>query len=338
MELLIVIAATLGLCLVGFVTGLVTWFVVFRRSALAWLRQIRAMLFAWEKYGFDEAQREYREKYSKRNKNSASFKRVIRGKLEFLKMVKGNSDPVYLKLQSKLAQLDPEFATTLPIIKLAVSSDFRLLTEGQSDWKHLKAALAFFQSQGKYKELSVEFVEQDDEGGDEKLLNHCKFGSPPLRTEICIFDRDKAKIVKLVNGDGNYKRWNSRMYSFAIPIPKHRTETPDVCVELYYKDDDIMRLDNNGRRLFLSNEFYGNSGKHKTQTSELNCTDLNKIRGMLTIIDNAVYDSKSNNVALPKNDFAKYVLDGVPEFSNIDFSEFGLIFDLIRKIMLDNQE
>jgi RNA-directed DNA polymerase len=302
------------------------------------VRQIRAMLFAWGKYGYDEAQREYREKYSKRNKNSASFKKVIQGKLEFLKMVKGNTDPVYLRLQNKLAQLDPEFAATLPLITPNGNFDFRVLTEGQSDWKHLKAALVFFQSQGNYKELSIEFVEQDDDGGDEKLLNHCRFGSPPLKTEICIFDRDKTKIVKQVTDDGNYKKWNSRMYSFAIPIPKHRTETPDVCIELYYKDSDIIRFDKNGRRLFLSNEFYGNSGKHKTQTSEINCTDLNKIRGTLTVIDNAVYDSKSNNVALPKNDFAKYVLDGVPEFTNMDFSEFGLIFDLIRKIMSENQE
>jgi RNA-directed DNA polymerase len=302
------------------------------------VRQIRAMLFAWEKFGFDEAQREYREKYSKRNNDYASFAKVIRGKLEFLRMVKGNNDPVYKNLQNKLAQLDPEYANTLPAVKPDIRFDFRVLTEGQSDWKHLKTALLFFQAQGKYKELAIEFIERDEDGGDGNLLNHCKFGSPPLKTEICIFDRDKEKIVKQVTDNNDYKKWNSRMYSFAIPVPTHRRETPDVCIELYYKDADLTRPDKQGRRLFLSNEFFGNSGKHKTQTLELNCTDLNKIRGKLTIIDSSVFDSQSNNVALPKNDFARFILEREPEFSDMDFSEFSLIFDLIRNIMEDNPE
>jgi hypothetical protein len=47
MELLLFIAAIAGLCVVSFFVGLMTWFVIFRRSALAWLRQIRTMLIGF---------------------------------------------------------------------------------------------------------------------------------------------------------------------------------------------------------------------------------------------------------------------------------------------------
>jgi len=47
MNLLPFIAAIIGLCVVSFLIGLMTWFVVFRRSALAWLRQIRALLIGF---------------------------------------------------------------------------------------------------------------------------------------------------------------------------------------------------------------------------------------------------------------------------------------------------
>lgn len=78
-----------------------------------YVRQIRAMLNAWEKYGYDNAHEEYNNKYRKKTGNPKileySFRNVINGKLNFLRMIKGVDDPVYRKLRSKFEFLDPKF-------------------------------------------------------------------------------------------------------------------------------------------------------------------------------------------------------------------------------------
>lgn len=300
------------------------------------VRQIRAMLFAWEKYGYERAHKEYVDKYSKHPENkNATFKKTIYGKLEFLRMVKGNGHPVYLRLADMLAQLDPDFATRIPKIKDNVRFDLKVLTEGPSDWKHLKAALMSLQEKGEFIDLNIEFHEETKATGDRSLLNHCRYGSPPLKTEFCIFDRDSPDIMKQVIDGDTYKKWNARMYSFSIPVPSHRVHSPEVCIELYYRDEDITRVDTYGRRLFLSSEFHEKSGRHKSEN--LNCTDINKVRGKLTVIENSVYDTNNNNVALPKNDFATYILNNEKGFTNVDFSEFRLIFETIRRIAIENR-
>lgn len=78
------------------------------------VRQIRAMLHAWEKYGHEEAEREFLMRYDRRARNSELnppvFGRVIQGKLDFLKMVKGRNDLTYRRLWTKLHELDPSLA------------------------------------------------------------------------------------------------------------------------------------------------------------------------------------------------------------------------------------
>ncbi len=55
-------------------------------------RQIRAMIHAWRKFGLDEAEREWREKYNWRG--ATSFERSLRGRIEFLIHVRGEDDSV----------------------------------------------------------------------------------------------------------------------------------------------------------------------------------------------------------------------------------------------------
>ena len=127
--------------------------------------------------------------------------------------------------------------------------------------------------------------------------------------------------------------WNN-IFSFAIPIPSHRVETPEICIELFYTDSEIKCQDKNGRRLYLSNEFRQQSGK-LIDDGTINCIALNKIRNKrLQIIsaDDYVFNDKDNNIALSKNSFADYIYNNVDNFGEFDFSEFGLIFDIIRNI------
>jgi RNA-directed DNA polymerase len=59
------------------------------------IRQIRAMLHAWEKYGLEEAQSEFLKRFDKKqyfHKHQPSFKYIVRGKIEFIGRVRGRDD------------------------------------------------------------------------------------------------------------------------------------------------------------------------------------------------------------------------------------------------------
>jgi RNA-directed DNA polymerase len=74
------------------------------------VRQIRAMLHAWRKYGLEAAEKEYLTKYAtERRTRSGSpprYRDVVRGKIAFLGSVKGKDDPVYRKYLRQLKQLE----------------------------------------------------------------------------------------------------------------------------------------------------------------------------------------------------------------------------------------
>jgi hypothetical protein len=75
------------------------------------VREVRAMVHAWERYGLEEAEREFHERFAKPDRRpgapEASFRRVVKGKLNFIQMVRGRTDPIYVKLRRQLHELDP---------------------------------------------------------------------------------------------------------------------------------------------------------------------------------------------------------------------------------------
>ena len=78
------------------------------------IRKTRAMLHACQKYGQDDAGREYVTKYggtpdpaTQPDDPAALFRSVVYGQLDFVRMVRGAADPAFLKLSAKLIDLDP---------------------------------------------------------------------------------------------------------------------------------------------------------------------------------------------------------------------------------------
>ncbi len=76
-----------------------------------YVKQLRAMIYSIEKFGIEKAQKSFEEHY-KRDKghikqNIPSILQVVRGKLDYLKMVKGNNDSTYLKLQERFESVTP---------------------------------------------------------------------------------------------------------------------------------------------------------------------------------------------------------------------------------------
>ena len=74
-----------------------------------YVRQIRAMLHAWDKFGYQAAQDAFWSDYDHKHRGpynaKPSFARVVRGKIEFLSVVRGSADPLYLRLLSQFTLL-----------------------------------------------------------------------------------------------------------------------------------------------------------------------------------------------------------------------------------------
>lgn len=309
-----------------------------------YIRQIRAMLHAWNKFGLEAAQEEFLKQYDKKHrnpdKNVPLFKQVVKGKIEFLGMIRGRNDRIYIGLCERLRGLAPELVPkiiSIPLVTKQMTVIPLIMTEGKTDCIHLRAALQELKMKGLYENLNVEFDDRDI-GGNVMLMSTCAGLSttPQSRPIICIFDRDNPEIVKKACPEGvSYKAWGNNVFSCVIPIPEHRTANPNISIEFYYQDYEIMQEDESGRRLFLSNEFDANSGRHNTLN--MNCILLNKIKDHVSVIDHHVYNEEKKNIALPKADFADYVLNKKSGYDNFNFSEFGKIFEIILTIMKSNQ-
>jgi S1-C subfamily serine protease len=74
------------------------------------------MLHAWRVFGLDLAESEFHKRYDRKHRNPKtpppSFKRVVKGKLDFLTMVRGKDDSVCIRLLRDYARLAPEFRFT----------------------------------------------------------------------------------------------------------------------------------------------------------------------------------------------------------------------------------
>lgn len=76
-----------------------------------YLKEIRKWLYYWERYGYERANTFYYLYYSEissSDKKIPTLKRVIRGKLDFLKMVKGGNNIAYLALRNRYDNLISE--------------------------------------------------------------------------------------------------------------------------------------------------------------------------------------------------------------------------------------
>lgn len=79
------------------------------------IRNIRAMIYAWKKHGLIEAEREYINKYASRKPeipderlNGSYYKNVLYGKLAYIKMIRGGNDQIFIKYCLQLADIDQD--------------------------------------------------------------------------------------------------------------------------------------------------------------------------------------------------------------------------------------
>lgn len=241
-----------------------------------------------------------------------------------------------------------------------------IITEGATDWKHMKAAYeSLAETHEEYRDMDFEFLEyapknssKNDckklelEMGKDKLKSTCEQCSK-LRRDlklrqasklIFIADRDDDNIKKFLGKEDEprYINWGNNVFSFVLPLPPHREETPSICIEHYYTDEEIKTpecINGIKRRLYMGKEFHKNG---ISLDEKLTCLDKNSCgEDSIKIIDGGskkqvflISDyNNENNLALPKMDFAENILNKVEGFDQMNFDNFQLIFDLVKKIL-----
>lgn len=299
----------------------------------SYVREVRAMLYSWEKFGLEKAQSYWTENCDYRNRpawESPRFNWVLRGKINHIGSVKGHGDSTFLKLARRLVALDDSFSLNSSAIADAIAEELVIYTEGKTDEIHLSSAISYFHSIGKFTELKLSFAEHSYSEGDEGLKKACQAAAmtPQSKLTIAIFDRDSIKITRDMKGSTkNYKDHGNNVYSLVIAAPPFREEP--ICIEHYYEDTDLQIRDNLGRRLYQLHEFDDKFGYHK-KNSKLYRTNPKK---STLIVDSDVVDiDLKSNVALSKSNFAKNIHDKIKPFDTINFEHFGLIFEEILNI------
>ncbi len=240
-----------------------------------------------------------------------------------------------------------------------------IITEGQTDWKHMKAALSQFKEDPKlsedYKDLKFKFFEHESTHiqnsnavnmGWSQLYTMCKSYSmlDNKRKLIFIADRDVDEAnKKFSQSDCQFKSWGNNVFSFIIPIPDHRTATPNICIEHYYTDEDlktVIEVEGVQRRLFVGNEF-NEKGYSIGMGEKFYCEDKKKCgENKFSIIDGSdnkrVYkiaemsaQEDPENYALTKSAFANAVLNKETGFSRANFQHFSLVFNIIKAIIAE---
>lgn len=212
-----------------------------------------------------------------------------------------------------------------------------VITEGKTDWKHIKAALSHFQDKGEFTELDFTFHEYEDASfSDDKLNNFLTNVAQVSNNKkiIGIFDRDEGNGKKYSRNKIN--ELGNNVYAITIPQPEHRDYHDGICIEFMYKDNDLFRESEDGRRLYVSSQF--NDNGRLIQNLQIGVQNNKKIKGKNNfrndnIVDSEVINISGESLAMSKSDFANAVLRQASTFKGIDFSAFKDLFETLTEVI-----
>ncbi len=209
-----------------------------------------------------------------------------------------------------------------------------IITEGKTDWKHIKKALERFKNNGSYLDLDIQFLEYEEMNmGDGELdrmvQTYCK--TEQSKKHIFIFDRDNSTFLKKYAKE-RFNNHGNNVYSFCIP--KISDELDRICIEFYYKEEDLTTEDENGRKIFIGKDFLSNGnslcGKYITEKRKANKLDILDRDKKVYLREDIEWE---NNIALSKNDFTNNIINEVENFDSFDIDYFKLIFDVTMDII-----
>lgn len=239
-----------------------------------YIMQIRAMLYAWEKYGIQSAEAVHNQLYRPKHRNPKrdlpSFKKVVKGKIEYLGMVKGKDNRIYQLFKKQYHNLilqEKGLRRVKSFDEINLDKRPRVYTEGVTDAMILQTAWEKL-----YKGIDCPFIIKDcnptrssrgSAGGASILKNYLKNLNEDAQViSIGIFDRDDEGISSfneinyVTEQDDDWKMSLQRKAGcFTLPIPSGRekyAENKNLCIEYYFDDEVIASKNADGRGLSLS--------------------------------------------------------------------------------------
>lgn len=265
--------------------------------------------------------------------------RFVNFSLDFKKIIAGRSDGqlenVYVSLNEDYSR-QKELMSALQT-ELASNKDETkplIITEGKTDWKHLKKA----KEKLAIDDCDVIFLEEpsdDKKGrGDNALFtlldNHSQ--TPRTRKIIGIFDRDVPETIKKIEEKEGvkilYKDFGNNVFAFCIPVPENRKDYESISIEFYYPDENLKK-ENDKKCLYFENEI--NFDSKRTPTSKI---DKPEDKNTKKIWDENI---GSLDWIHSKARFAELVagkIAGAENFANdFNFINFQLIFNKIKEII-----
>lgn len=116
---------------------------IFPNVRRTYVRQTRAMLHAWRKFGLQNASVEFFAKYDYKHRNPSNtddlFRTIVKGRIEFIGMVRGKNDDIYVNFRKQLKKLAPEFVKET--FDPRIQDEFTKFEYGlERFWKHLGKA------------------------------------------------------------------------------------------------------------------------------------------------------------------------------------------------------
>lgn len=251
------------------------------------------------------------------------------------------TNEVYQKTYELFLGERNKYAEALAEIRPKIESLTKTLviTEGKTDWKHLKKALEYFQSRGEYTDLDIELYEYDMNFGDSELgTTLTKYSRIPNRFRIIgLFDCDEGN-GKNIHREGGVRSYGNNVYGMSIPVPDYRSYNEGgISIEFLYRDEDMKKIDGDNRRLYVTSEFNEN-GRYIADLT-IGVKNIEKVKNYIEstkekIYDHDVIDINGNSLALSKENFATNVLNSVTPFDNMDFSGFRAVFERLKSVVL----
>lgn len=296
-------------------------------------REIRNLLYIWRRHGEDDARKALIRHLPPDNwppgKRLPALGEILRGRVQYVGSIKGWTDPTYLKLATKLSEVDETFVLPKQT-ETTVQRSVRLFVEGPTDVIHFKAALKALKGSPALSGITFSIDDKSyfegDGGLDKASKGAARFPQDPPC--LFIFDADSRKMLRQVVGRRPWKDLKNGVATAALAPPGWDDSGERFCIEMLYDESTLRAHDAEGRRLYLLTEFDPKTGQHLTD----DCYTPEPKRGAL--VRESVYQfGTKQTIALSKMKFAEEVRRGKGEFAHVSFDGFIPTFVRIREAL-----
>ena len=294
--------------------------------------QIRSMLHAWDKKGLqaaeDEHYAQYDNKYRNPNSKPPSYKKVVKGKIDFLGMVKGSGDSKYSEFKQEYRRLSRR-DKSIPFRNVSAKTERKIIiyTEGPTDTPILKTAWKkLYEGDILFNILPVE-IKSGIATGAAALSDELNTHRQQHGIVIGIFDRDTEGIKAYENlhaefeeKDGFKVSTDRNAAAFLLPIPAGKeklAELDKLWIEYYFSETALKTKTDDGRCLVF--EY-----KPIVVTKRIE----NKI------IEEIKTNEKNLETAIIKDGKRVFAEVIVPTLSVDEFKDFELVFEKINEIAM----